>query len=181
MQNKYTLFIAERTIKAHSIINENVEAKVIRLTIKEIQDLELFPILKDKLYGEVENEIVKRKQDSNYVMDEKIKNLLDSYIKDFLIYATLLNITTPLNYKYGNKGVSNITDANADNIVGGQIENAKKFYRTRYDTYRKRLIDFVNESCGANTTVAPFSTGWYLTKSIDVVKASEANHYKTGR
>lgn len=180
MEDKKILFISEKSIKSNSIIEENLESKLIRLSIKEVQDLELFPILGKELYEKISNQIYDNLQDETYEFDVDIKELLDFYIKDFLIYSVLLNITTSLNYKYTNKGTLSITDAYAVNIVGGNIENVKKHYRSRYDSYRKRLVDYINKSCGGNTVVAPFSTGFYLTNSVNKADLYKAKSNKTG-
>ena len=175
------LLLSERTIKGNSIIEENIETKLVRITLKEVQDLDLMTILGEKLYLEVENEYIQRNNDKTYEIEPSIKLLMDNYIKDFLIYAVLLNIPNSLNYKYTNKGTTSLTDTNATQI-GGNIENVKRFYRVKYDAYRLRLIEYVNKCNGVNNTaVASYSTGWYLKQTPDVVKIAEAQHYKTGR
>ncbi|WP_313235732.1 DUF6712 family protein [Sphingobacterium multivorum] len=180
MTDKDILFISSALIKKNSIIEENVTDKVIRITLKEVQDLELFPILGDTLYGRFENQKYLKSQDSNFEYDDDIQ-ILNKYVKDFLIYGVLLAIPNALNYKYTNKGTVNITDANADNIVGGNIESVKKFYRTKYDAYRKRLVDYVNKcNATAGSVVAPFSTGWFLTDEPNYAEIAKARANKTG-
>lgn len=180
--SKTILFISERAIKENSILEENLESKLIRITLKEIQQLDLLPILGEKLYKDIEAEITTKIANDTYEMDADIKLLLDRYIKDFLTYGVLLNIPTSLNYKATNKGFLNITDANAKNIEGGEIENVKRYYRSKFDAYRLRLIEYVNKSCGIAVGQSPaqYSTGWYLTRQPDIVKIKEARHYKTG-
>jgi len=157
------LFISERSIKDNSIIETNVEPKIIRLTIKEVQDLELYRILGKDLYNKIENEIIDKKNGAISDYSDEVKMLLEMYVKDFIIYGVLLNIPNPLNYKYTNKGSVNITDDNALNINGSSIENVKKFYRSKFDAYRLRLVEFINETCGAkNDNPAPYSIGWHL-------------------
>ncbi|WP_099369865.1 hypothetical protein [Sphingobacterium sp. 1.A.5] len=178
---KFTLFISERTIKDNSIIEENIESKLLRIVTKEIQQLELLPILGQDLYTEVENEVLAKIEDKDYIIKDDINILLKTYIQDFLIYGVLLNITTSLNYKYTNKGTLNITDANADNIVLGEIESIKKYYRSKYDSYRMRLVEYVNKSCSTTgDIVAPFSTGWYIKDEPNYVKIYEDRANKTG-
>lgn len=174
------LFISERQIKDNSIIEENVESKLVRITIKEVQQLELLPIIGQKLYKEIEDAKLDKKNDSNFQYSDEIQTLLDNYINDFLIYGVLLSIPNALNYKYSNKGTVNITDANATNVIGSEIENVKRYYRAKYDAYRLRLVEYVNANCGGTKSPAQYSTGWYLKNEPDAQKIREANHYKTG-
>ncbi|WP_166334638.1 DUF6712 family protein [Sphingobacterium chungjuense] len=163
-------------------MEENLESKLIKITLKELQDLELYQILGEKLYNEVEEEIKNKIADPNYIIDSEIAVLLNRYIKDFLVYGVLLNIPTSLNYKFTNKGVKNITDANSTAIIGGEIENVKRYYRAKFDSYRLRLMVFVKTSCGVgNTSIAPYSTGWYLPNRVNAQKIVTARANKLGR
>lgn len=176
---KNILFISTKYIKSNSIIEENLDEKLIKITLKEVQDLELFPILGDELYGRYENQKYDKSQDSSFEFDDDIE-ILNNYVKDFLVYGVLLAIPTALNYKFTNKGTVNITDANANNVVGSNVESIKKYYRSKYDAYRKRLVDYVNESCGTGTVVAPYSTGWYLKNVPNYNELAKAKANKTG-
>ena len=65
------LFVSEKAIKENSIIEDNTDSKIIKITLDEIQQLELKPIIGDELYNEIESEIVKKSEDSQYEIPEK--------------------------------------------------------------------------------------------------------------
>lgn len=174
------LFISERAIKDCSILEENLESKIIRITIKEVQQLDLLPIVGDDKYEQIESEIKSKSEDPAYVIDENIRLLLDRYIKDFLVYGVLLNISTALTYKATNKGFMTMSDNNGNVNKGNDIESVKRYYRSKYDAYRLRLIEYVDKSCGAPKQVAPFSTGWYLTDSPNIADLYKKSANKTG-
>ncbi|VTP97704.1 Uncharacterised protein [Sphingobacterium daejeonense] len=77
--------------------------------------------------------------------------LKKEYINDFLIYSVLYDITTALNYKFSNKGTKTITDANASDVTLGEVESVKKYYRAKMDTYKLRLIEYLDQSCGTGS------------------------------
>ncbi len=94
----------------------------------------------------------------------------------------LLNIPTSLNYKFTNKGTKTLTDGNATDVAGGDIENVKRYYRSKYDSYRLRLISYLKDNCGVgNTSIAPYSTGWYLPNRINAQKVISNRANKLGR
>src|SRR5690606_26206290 len=118
--------LSEKYIKDNSILDENLTSKVIKITLKEVQDFKLQPILGQEKFDELCIEYRKWQNDKTYPIDPELVKLKKEYINDYLIYSVLHEITTPLNYKFTNKGTLSITDANAENINLGEIESVKK-------------------------------------------------------
>ena len=175
------LLLSEKYIKDNSILDENLNSKVIKITLKEVQDFKLMPILGQDKYNELIEEYTKYSEDKNYVIDPDLVKLKKDYINDYLIYSVLHEITTPLNYKFSNKGTVSITDATAENINLGEIESVKKYYRSKADAYRQRLIEYLNDGhTPLGTTVAPYNTGFYLKSDVNHEQIAKARANKTG-
>ena len=58
------LLISEKFIKENSILDENLESKIVKITIKEVQNLKLKTLLGDKKYQEIIDEYLKKVNDS---------------------------------------------------------------------------------------------------------------------
>lgn len=160
---KKILFISERSIKDSSIIEQNTDSKIVRLTVAEVQDLELLPILGKTLYSELEEEIVKKSEDSSYEIPDNYLDMLD-IIKPFLIYGTLTYIAVPLTYKATNKGLAVKNDTNASVTDGSDLQYVINYYSKKFDAYKNRLIDEFGKYCSTDfmTKDLGYSTGMYI-------------------
>lgn len=159
-------FISEQTIKENSIIETNVDAKIIANTILEVQDLELQPILGKDLYNSLANEIVSASTISAYTISASGKTLLDEYIQPFLIYGTLSYGFIPIHYKFTNKGLNRKNDENATTADSKELEYIRGNYQTKFDSYKQRLIKHLSidldEQIGSTVDSSGESTGWYI-------------------
>ncbi|MES2265595.1 MAG: hypothetical protein V4520_02465 [Bacteroidota bacterium] len=158
-------FISETAIKENSVIETNVDAKIISNTISEVQELELKPILGKDLYNELTNEVVSASTISGYIISAKNIELLDDYIKPFLIYGTLSYGFIPLHYKVTNKGVNRKNDERATTVDLKELEAVKDNYDNKFSAYKIRLVNHLEiDSTACDTTIDSTgdSTGWYL-------------------
>jgi hypothetical protein len=119
------LFISEQTIKENSVIESAVDSKIISNTVLEVQSLELQPVLGKTLYTAIANEIVSASTISSYTITPVNQELLDDYIKPFLIYGTLSYGFIPLHYKVTNKGVNRKNDERATTLEIKELEAVK--------------------------------------------------------
>jgi len=68
------LFISETTLKDRSLLQDNVDPKLIRPTIKQAQDMYIEPILGTGLYQELQTQI----EDATVsVLNAKLHTLMD--------------------------------------------------------------------------------------------------------
>lgn len=157
------IFVSERTIKDNSIIEENTDSKIVRITTLEVQDLELKPIIGKALYKELEDEVIKRANDNSYEIPQKYVDMLD-IIKPFIIYGVLTSIAIPLTYKATNKGFAVKNDTNADVTDGRDLQFVSNYYKTKFDTYKLRLIEEFQKSCSSEFMTQDLgqSTGMYI-------------------
>ena len=157
--------VSEDKVKAFSIIEENVESKVISNTIIEVQDIELKSIMGTAHYNQVLDEVLSGSTVSGYTIPQATVTLLDEFIEPFLIYGTLFHITSNIHYKVTNKGVVKKTDGNATSANSDELAGIKKRYADVFDTYKQRLIDHLKTDGDPETepTVSTANTsGWFL-------------------
>lgn len=173
--------LSEKYIKENSILDENLNSKLIKITLREVQDIKLKPILGAEKYNELIEEYTKYTQNKSYIIDPELVKLKKEYINDFLIYSVLYDITTALNYKFTNKGTKTITDANASDVTLGEVESVKKYYRAKMDTYKLRLIEYLDQSCGTGSPKkSGFTTGFYIKSEPNSYEIAKARSNKTG-
>ena len=173
------LFISERSLKENSVIEFNTDSKILRLTVQEVQELELKKIIGKELYNELEAEIVSKSEDNNYLIPDNYVNMLE-IIKPFLIYGTLSYLMVPLTYKITNKGAVVKEDTNATTTDGGNLQYVMNYYRTKFDAYKQRLIEELGNCCskGFMYDDLGYSTGWHITKDKVKREAIERAVYK---
>ena len=156
------LFVSEKTIKENSIIEDNTDSKIIKVSLDEIQQLELLPIIGETFYKEIESEIIKKSEDSDYEIPDKYIKALD-IIKPFLIYGVLSQIIIPLTYKATNKGFVVKNDTAATTTSGTDMGFVVNFYKSKFDAYKQRLIkDFGECSNNFMRSDLGYTTGWYI-------------------
>lgn len=129
------LLISENVIKSVSNISENVSGNFILPSIKLAQDIEL-----EETIGTQLKEALQQKVFNNKIGDEiAYKTLLDDYIQDYLIYATIVHLIPCIAYKIANAGVLVTDDEKMSNVGGTDVDKVKNHYKHLADVYKNRL------------------------------------------
>lgn len=127
------LFIEISKIKEFSVVNSNVDDKLIAPTIIMVQDLFLQEILGTDLYKQISAQI-----DVNNVSANN-KVLLDDFIENYLINMTIAEGLQNFSMKITNTDVVNQTSVNGNSAEAGAIHNFKEMYRGLAESYAKQL------------------------------------------
>ena len=98
------LFLSEQTLKQRSVLQDNVDMKIVTPTIIEVQEFYILPILGTSLYNELKSQIAAG------TVSNANKNLIDNYITNTMIWYMQVELPLAMNYKYFNKavGVQNV-------------------------------------------------------------------------
>lgn len=181
-------FLKVSDLKEKTIIQSNVDEKILGQSITEFQDLEVEPLLGKENYKRFSNEFLSAATIASYQLSTSDSELF-SYLKPYMIYGVLLNSLDPLHYKITNKGVQKLTDANAVAGDKSDIEAIKSSYTLKMDAYRKRLVEYLAHDEDKTNDVAceiaidsTFNfTGMYLgDNDFDYQESYKASAYKTG-
>jgi hypothetical protein len=140
---KQITFITVGELKENSIIQDNVDEKILNQSILEFQELELEPLLGKNLYRRLSNVLVSGATISDFVIDDDDVEVF-RYIKPFMIYGTLLNSLHPLHYKVTNKGIQKLNNDSSQTGEKNDIETLRFSYSNKVDAYKKRLYDFLS-------------------------------------
>jgi len=167
--NNKVLLISEKKIKDQSLIQLNVESKVLSRTILDSQNIYLRPILGETLFDSVLNEVYLTSTDSSHTMDADIKTLLEDYIQPYLCHAVLQDVVINLHYKITNKGVLQFNDTQATSVQASDLEYFKNYLNNRTSSYKSVLINYIKDnkliadSDGrTDTNITDSAIGWYL-------------------
>ena len=138
------LLISEDTLKTYSHLNDNIWAKSLTPAIITAQDIYLQKFLGSCLYKKV-LELVENGgiRNENYAM---YKELLDSYITNFLIYQTLANLIPEISTKITNMGLVTSSDEHVQNVTQGERDLVMGQYQKYADAYCKMMQDFLKEN-----------------------------------
>lgn len=163
--SKKILLISEKQIKDQSIIEQNVDSKILSKVIQNVQEIQLKAVLGSTLYSALLSSVEADIVDAVGIPQE-YRTLLDEYIQPFLIHAVLVDFIVVNNYKVTNKGLLKMRDDVADAISSDELEYTKSYYEGYKSEYKKNLIVYLKEnklvSYGTDTDVTTDSTGWFL-------------------
>ena len=149
-----TLFISENKLKENSFINENVDDKLIRATIIQVQDMQIHPILGTGLYNELKAQI-----QANTVTNLN-RDLLQDYIQPVIIWWVMADGTIPLTYKFMNKSVVKKNSEISQSADLEELITVANNFKNKAEFYTKRLIKYLE----SNETIYPL----YLNPGNDV-------------
>jgi hypothetical protein len=159
------MFLSEATLKQESILQDNVDMKVVTPTIYDVQNYFILPILGTSLYKDISSEI------EDGTVSQKYKDLLDLYIQPTMIWYCRMELPLNINYKYFNKAVG---VQNADNMNPASMDEIQMLMdraKNKAEWYAERLTKFLL----ANQTTYPL----YLTQTnvdIDTIFANRTNY-----
>jgi len=147
------LFISESFVKDNSVLDENIDVKIIRPTIYDAQRDYIKPILGTDLYDKVISDIAGSTLAGDYL------TLVDDYIADCLLKWVIFEINIVGLYKYRNKSVSKQTSENSQPVDYTGQRYLMDSWKAKAETRSQDITDYL---C-ANSDLFPE----YLSNSDD--------------
>ena len=139
------LFISEDFIKTNSGLNDNLFGKSLLPAIREAQDIYLQQIIGSTLYKKllqlVDEETIGEPENAIY------KELLDEYVRSYMLYQTIVQVIPVTNVKLSNYGTTLSDDQYLVNLSQGDAELIEKHYSIMADFYARRLQEFILNNC----------------------------------
>lgn len=134
------LIITENYLKEMSVLNGNVDMKVITPTILLCQDKYIKPMLGEDLFDEILDQV---QTSSVTALNETI---LDNYILPALVYFTLTELTPVMKYKYANKGIMSKNSENSQPADLSEIKFLMDQWRNNAEMYADRGTAYLNDN-----------------------------------
>lgn len=138
-------FISEEKLKQNSLINENVDDKIIRPLLIMVQDMYIQPAIGSGLYNELIDQI-----DNNTVTTPN-NTLIVDYIQAAVIWWIMAEAPMSMTYKFRNKGVQTQTSENSSPASIEDLITVADNYKYKAEWYTKRVSNFLY----ANSTTYP--------------------------
>lgn len=160
------LMVSEQFIKDTTIIDENVDMKLLRDTIELCQEKYILPILGTALYNEVVTEILAGSVSANNT------TLLDTYIQKCLKWWLQYEGVDILTYKFTNKSIVTKSSENSQPIDTEEVRRLMEKWRTNAEMYSQRVTDYLI----ANNTTYPL---YYSPGSTSDTIYPKKNSYTT--
>lgn len=135
------LLISENTIKENSNLNDNVWGDYLLPAIRTSQDIGLQQIIGYCLYEALCSMV----EDGSItaVTNTAYKELLDTYVEDYLTYQVLSDLVPIIGTKLSNVGIVVSNDEHLQNLTEAERGNIRQFYQYRADFYSRRLQEFL--------------------------------------
>ena len=158
-------FLSESTLKQESILQDNVDMKVVAPTIWDVQNFYILPILGTTLY----NDLIEKVRTNTLTGNDK--NLMDTYITPTMVWYCRQELPLVMNYKYFNKsvGVQNADNMNPASLeeIGFLMNNATN----KAEWYAERLTKYLK----SNQTLFPSYLN-QINSNIDTIYAKRTNY-----
>lgn len=164
------LFISEKSLKANTLINDNVGSEYILPAIRIAQDMGLQNLIGTQLFNKlgsmIEDDSIKKPENAAY------KLLLNDYIAPYLEWKVVSDIQLPLAYKIRNSGITQTNNEHQNNSIMKDAQTLTTFYDQKATFYSHRLCDYLL----ANQNLYPEYLAWH---DISDMKAN-SSAYNTG-
>tara|TARA_R110000868_G_scaffold136447_1_gene349401 strand:+ start:15613 stop:16203 length:591 start_codon:yes stop_codon:yes gene_type:complete len=134
------LFISETTLKDRSLLQDNVDPKLIKPTIKQAQDMYIEPILGTGLYQELQQQI----EDDD--LSELNITLLNLYITDCMCWYVASEMVMSLGFKLTNKNVLRKTSENSNDASLSELFDLMEYYKNKAEWYAQRITNYLCEN-----------------------------------
>lgn len=131
------LLISESFLKENSNLSDNTWGKFCLPAIRESQDIHLQTILGTNLYQKILLDV------SAGTISNQYKELLDDYIRWYLLYQTLSDIIDILDVKLANMGTIRSNDTYVVDITDEERQRLKQNYAYKAQFYGDRMVDYL--------------------------------------
>ncbi len=154
----YVQFTSVEALKDKSVLQSNVDEKILGIAIREFQDLEL----RNSILGRTEYDRLAAAIAASLTGGDPLSaddlELMD-YITPVMIYGALMYSIAPLKIKFSNKGTQELTDDHAKAIDSAA---ARENYSFKLEGYKRILKDYRDEKNKSNvqeSEIGPACTG----------------------
>lgn len=182
------LLVSEQFIKDTTVIDENVDMKLLRDVIELCQDKYILPLVGTGIYNQLQSQIVS----GSLSADNTI--LMDSYVIKAMKWWVQYEGVDVLTYKFNNKSVSKKTSENSQPIDMEEVRRLMEKFRTNAEMYSQRLTNYLIANISTFTlysnpgstidTIIPkrnsYTTSIYLGDAVNYKNLSLEERYKTG-
>ncbi|MEI7668515.1 MAG: hypothetical protein WCJ33_00330 [Pseudomonadota bacterium] len=134
------IFLSEEVLKASSVLNENIDMKLLTPIIKKVQELRILELMGTALYNDMMDKIDADKTLSAY---PNYKTLLVDYIQPCMIQYCVCDSTPELLFKFMNVGLNKKSTANTQAVSYDEALKMIERYQADAEIYQSRLVKYL--------------------------------------
>lgn len=136
MTYKDTLLYSTADVKELSLIEDNVDDKILKILIINVQDMDIEPLLGSKLMDAIKLGIYNNNLDSkfDYLYNDLLPNVFFNYI---MARYTLTS------GKFKNKGFGEYQDQTFTAKSSNLVRQEESFYKNTAEFYAQRVKDYI--------------------------------------
>lgn len=134
------LFLSETALKNATVLNENIDVKVLSPIIWKVQELRILELLGTALYQDLMDKIASDSDLSGY---PDYKTLLTDYIQPCMIQYCVCDSTPELAIKFMNVGINKKNTDNTSAVDYSDILRMIERYQADAEIYQNRLIRYL--------------------------------------
>ena len=139
--NTATYLVNTDYIKQNSSISDNLNDNILMPIIKDTQITKLAPILGEALYDKLCTVV----ESDNYILEyPNYANLLDNYVKMYLLNEVQATMTITNFQKQHNAGSVQYVDTNYSNIQLNELKYMRQYWENKASFYGERLTNYLN-------------------------------------
>ena len=139
------LWMTEDYFKENSVLNDNVDWRLVQPIMIMVQDQYLHPILGTDLFDTIADEIY-----AGSVSAEN-QTLINLYLRKVVLYYTLAELAKVLKYRYNNKGVMVKNSENSQPASLEEVQDMYNYWKQKAEWQSERATKFLREN--ATTSV----------------------------
>lgn len=131
------LLLSEATLKATTVISDNIDGKYIMPTIVQVQETDL-----DNITGTVLREKLEQLVSTGAIStNQTYKNLLDKYVVPYMANQVAAALMIPVTYKVSNSGVIQNQDDKKNAVSMTDLTAARTRFENVASAYATKLRD----------------------------------------
>jgi hypothetical protein len=134
MSFKY--WIDETYIKDNTPIQDNLDPKLLRMAIREAQEITVRDLIGSDLYNEIDSQLPSSLTALN-------TTLFEEYLKPVMKYAVLQEGVMPLVYKFMNKNIMKRDGENMTGITMEEMRSIEHRFAQKKDHFVQRTLKYL--------------------------------------
>ena len=135
-----TLFIQQEQLTQNSVLNENIDWKVIKVLLWDVQQMRILPILGTNLYNKIADGIANNNLVGDYL------GLLNNYIIDTITAYVVADSPDYLNYKFTNKNIAQKNSDNSSSLSEDQMIGIMERWSNKAQWYAQRMTMYLSSN-----------------------------------
>lgn len=141
------ILVGTGEVKNLTIVNSNVNDEFVSYAIRDTQNINLQGIIGTALFDKIKELVFNKIKGLDNSIDEvkyaAYNDLLEDFIKPYVIHKSVVNVLIPISYKVRNAGAVKTSDTNISNADISEVKYLMNYYEEQANFYETRLSKFL--------------------------------------